>query len=91
MPDDECVGLLTRIRSHAVPKARVFIIENIIGLQKQRPDFAVIFDLFLLLGGRRSRVRTEPEFRSLLEDSGLECLGVRQILNSQCVVEAQFT
>jgi hypothetical protein len=89
LPDDECVELLGRIRSRAAANARIFIIENVMGMHN-RLDFAKVFDLFLLLGGRRSRVRSEREFRDVLVRASCECVGVRQVFQSQGVIEGKF-
>lgn len=88
LSDEACVDLLQRIRSKAAANARVFIIENVMGMQT-RLDFARVFDLFLLLGGRGSRVRSEAEFRGVLARSGFECICVRQVLHSQGVIEGK--
>jgi hypothetical protein len=87
--DEECVALLQRIRNRAAPGARLFVIENVMGTQSQL-DLAKIFDLFLLLGGRETKVRSEREFRDLMAAAGFEATRVRQILQSQCVVEGRL-
>lgn len=89
LPDEECLALLQRIRACAAPRARIFVIENVMASRNQL-DFARLFDLFLLLGGGRTRVRSEPEFRELFARSGFECTQVRLILQRQCVVEGRL-
>jgi hypothetical protein len=86
--DEECVELLRLIRGKAAPGARLFIIENVMGTQSSL-DLAKVFDLFLLLGGRRTKVRSEREFRDLLSGTGFECTQVRQILQSHCAIEGR--
>lgn len=88
-PDDDCVALLRLIGKRAGAKARVLVIENVMS-DGGRLDFAKVFDLFLLLGGNRTRVRSEQEFRSLLDQSALEFCGITPLLQSQCLIEARL-
>jgi C-methyltransferase len=86
--DDDAVALLRRIRASGAPGTRVCIIENVM---PEGPRFGPcrIFDLFLLLGGAASRVRSEKEFQHLLERSGFQMLRVQPVIENQCVVEAR--
>jgi hypothetical protein len=89
-PDDECVALLSLIRNNASSRASVFIVENVM-TGDSRLDFARIFDLFLLLGGNQTRVRSEEEFRDIVARSGLVFVGIHSIVQNQCVVAAKLT
>lgn len=85
--DDRARGLLRLIHRRAAPEARLMIIELMMPRTPQ-PAHA-LFDLFLLLGGVSSRVRSEHEFRSLLEESGFDLLHVIHTSSAICVIEAQ--
>lgn len=67
--DPDAIALLRRIRERGLPGMRVYIIENVMP-EGNAPAPCKIFDLFLLLGGNGSRVRSEFEFRSLLHEAG---------------------
>lgn len=87
-PDEDCAALLARIRDAAAAGARLFIIENVMP-EGNAPSFAKTFDLFLLLGGRRSKVRTQREFEALLAASGFALVAVTPYYGPQAVVEAR--
>ena len=89
-PDDDCVALLDLIRKNGTSKAKVLIIENVMD-DGSRLDFAKIFDLFLLLGGNQTRVRSEEEFRNIIVRSGLTFVAVQPIAQNQCVIAARLT
>jgi hypothetical protein len=89
-PDADCIALLRRIRDCAAAGARVLIIENVMPGGND-PAPSKIFDLFLLLGGTRSRVRTEQEMRHVLNQSGLTCASIVPIVGDLCLVEGRLT
>ena len=86
-PDDECIDLLRRIRAAMSARGRVFIVENVMPPGND-PQPCKPFDLFLLLGGTRSRVRTAAQFQRLIEASGFVPGPIRPIFANQCVLEA---
>jgi C-methyltransferase len=85
--DTECVDLLRRIRSRARAGAHVIIIELVMPAGTPSPVHAT-FDLFLLLGGMHSRVRSEPEFRELLAQADFTDVRVVPTAAPACVVDA---
>ena len=85
-PDEECVALLRRIRQSAAAGARVLIIENVMPAAND-PAPCKVFDLFLLLGGTHSRVRSEAEMRRLLDQAGFTCSAVVNLVANQCLIE----
>jgi hypothetical protein len=85
--DTECVELLRRVGVAAGSRGRVFVIENVMPPgNDERP--CKPFDLFLLLGGTRSRVRTAEDFRQLFEASGLVPGAITPVFADQCVIAA---
>jgi hypothetical protein len=86
--DALCTDLLARIRARAQPDAHLFIIELV--MPAGPPSAAqASFDLFLLLGGVQSRVRSEAEFRQLLRRSGFELLRLVPTTCPACILEAR--
>lgn len=88
-PDAECVALLRRIRQAGSSGVRVLIIENVMP-EGNDPAPSKMFDLFLLLGGSRSRVRTEAEMRCLLHESGFSCARLFHIVADQYLIEGRL-
>jgi hypothetical protein len=85
--DAECSALLEVIYKRASEKARVFIIEM---MPPNSPSVAHgSFDLFLLLGGMESRMRTPSELEALLREARFNVLGTRQIGGLLSVLEAE--
>lgn len=85
--DEDCIDLLRRIRSRARPGAHVIIIELVMPAGSPLPAHAT-FDLFLLLGGVHSRVRSEPEFRDLLQQAGFSEMRVVPTTAPVCLIDA---
>ncbi len=86
--DDDCIELLRRIHEAGEPGARVFVIESVM---PPGNDFSPSkpFDLFLLLGGDRGRVRTQAQHRRLLAEAGFELSRVVPVQGDECVIEAR--
>ncbi len=85
--DAHCVDLLKRIQARANPGAHVLIIELV--MPSGPPPMAhATFDLFLLLGGADSHVRSETEFRELLALAGFTQVLVVPTAASACIIDA---
>jgi hypothetical protein len=76
-PDEQAGAILRTIREHAPARARVLVLDLVVG--PSPPPGVAWFDLLgLALFGARER--TEPEWRSLLTNAGLEVEAVHDAL-----------
>ena len=82
-PGEEAASILRTIRSHAPAGARVLILDLVIDPQNAAPGI-LWFDLLgLALFGAHER--TEPEWRTLLADAGLEIDAVHDgLIEARC-------
>jgi C-methyltransferase len=87
-PDAMCESLLSRIGARAAPGAHVLIIELV--MPSDSPSIAhATFDLYLMGGGSDARVRSESEFRQLLDNAGFDLVRVVPTARLVCIVEAR--
>jgi O-methyltransferase domain/Dimerisation domain len=66
--DEECVQILSTMRTTALGEGRVFIIEQVVP-GPETPHFAKLFDIHMMCWGT-GRERTEGEYARLLEAAG---------------------
>jgi hypothetical protein len=85
--DDRAALILENIRRAMNPGGRVILIESVV-LPPNRPDFAKIMDIEMLLlpGGRE---RTEGEFQALFARAGFEMTRIVQTAAPLSVIEAR--
>jgi hypothetical protein len=86
--DADSEQLLRLVRQCGTHDAHVVIIELVM-LDTRPSSRQTTFDLFLLLGGAQSRVRSDDEFRCLLNRAGFELLHIIPTTLSLCVIDAQ--
>jgi O-methyltransferase/methyltransferase family protein len=86
-PDAEARAILERCRDALEPGARLAIVEQVI--PEDRPDFAAIFDLEMLVLFRGGRERTRAEFETLLAGAGLRLDRVVATASPVVVLEAR--
>ena len=69
-PDDKCIDILSNCRKAMKPESRLLIVEMIVPLG-DAPSVAKLLDLEMMVmtGGKE---RTEEEYKTLLEESGLK-------------------
>jgi hypothetical protein len=66
--DQECIKILSNIRTAATPGARVLVMEQVVP-GPHEPHIAKLFDIHMMCWGT-GRERTEPEYARLLEAAG---------------------
>ena len=76
-PDEQAGAILRTIRAHAPARARVLVLDLVVG--PSPPSGVAWFDL-LGLALFSARERTEPEWRALLTNAGLEVEAVHDAL-----------
>jgi hypothetical protein len=66
--DQECIKILSALRTAASPQARVFVIEHVVPGPRE-PHFSKLFDIHMMCWGK-GRERTEAEYAQLFEAAG---------------------
>ncbi len=83
--DDQCRVILTNCRKAMKKKSRLLVVEMVVPPGNE-PHIAKLLDLemFVMTGGRE---RTEAEFRTLFESSGLHLSRIIPTQESICILE----
>jgi hypothetical protein len=71
--DDECVAILSSVRSSASKQARVFVVEHIVP-GPETAHLSKLFDIHMMCWGT-GQERTEAEYQQLLERAGWRAAG----------------
>ncbi len=86
--DEKSVEILKKIRSAISPKGRLIIIEMIIP-KFNKPSYAKLFDLQMLLGSDGSKERTEEEYMEIFNKAGFELSRTVDLVSPFSVIEAR--
>jgi hypothetical protein len=85
--DEECIGILNRVREAMTPDARVAVVEMPL-LEGRGPPFAALLDINMLvcLTGKE---RTPAEYAALFRHAGLKMTGVTSTRSAVALIEAR--
>ncbi|QES31114.1 hydroxyneurosporene methyltransferase [Streptomyces venezuelae] len=84
--DDQCAVILDRIRRAAGSRARLFLVETVVG-EGAAPEVAALLDL-TMMGMLNGRERSRADWRSLLSGAGFRLDRVVATNGPMCVIEA---
>jgi hypothetical protein len=85
--DDECVGILKKVRSALAPNGRVVVIEMLIGDTAPSPAPLLDLNMLVMLTGRE---RSLPEFEALFARAGLKLTGHHRTPSPFHAIEAKI-
>jgi hypothetical protein len=87
--DKRAIQILANCKNAMNKDGRILLIETVID-PDEAMDVANFFDLHMLVTAEGGKERTESEYRLLLEEAGLELIGIYKIQSSLSLVESRI-
>jgi hypothetical protein len=85
--DEECILILTSIRSVLPANGKILIIEMIVE-EDNKPSFAKLIDIQMMVFMQSGRERTRKEYKELLNRAGLKITNVTPTVSPLFIIEA---